>query len=144
MHTALENRSLGRCQVALALVLVALTRSLVASGSRHCCCCCSGTHGLHCTPASPTLTPHTLQMPAHHPHDARINANHGNPECNAGCMVASGALQVEAAHPVLGSVALPAVLRRPRAAPTHLRAAAIRLNVVIWTNMDPSEGGQKS
>ena len=60
------------------------------------------------------------------------------------CMFASGALQVEAAHPVLGSVALPAVLRRPRAAPTHLRAAAIRLNVVIWTNMDPSEGGQKS
>ena len=60
------------------------------------------------------------------------------------CMVASGALQVEAAHPVLGSVALPAGLRRPRAAPPHLRAAAIRLNVVIWTNMDPSEGGGKS
>ena len=60
------------------------------------------------------------------------------------CMVASGALQVEAAHPVLGSVALPAVLRRPRAAPTHLRAAAIRLNVAIWTNMDPDERAQRT
>ena len=39
---------------------------------------------------------------------------------------------------------MPAVVRHcPRAA-THLRAAAIRLNVAIWTNMDPSEGGQKS
>lgn len=57
----------------------------------------------------------------------------------------SVALQVQVGvDPPGARVALPAVLRRPRAAPTHLRAAAIRLNVVIWTNMDPSEGGRKS
>ena len=125
---------------------------MVASGSRHNCCCWSDTHGLHCTPASPTLTPHThckcpritRMMRASMQTMAIRNAMR---DAGVGMLVALCEEWCIAGRPHSppggrSRVALPAELRRPRAAPTHLRAAAIRLNVVIWTNMDPSEGGQ--
>ena len=145
-HLSLQQQHLGHfggcCQVALALVLVALTRPLLATRSQL-CCCSTDTHGLHCT--------RNYSHPAHCKCPRISRAHQCKPwQIGMQCGMrwgwlhcASGALQGGAAHPAPG---WPCLLchSRPRAAPTHLRAAAIRLNVAIWTNMDPSEGGRKS
>lgn len=116
-------------------------KTLLASRSQLCCCCCSwttDTHGLHCT----RNRSHPVHCKCPRISPARINASPLAMQCNAGCGGGGWCIAGGAAHPAPG---WPCLLChcRPRAAPTHLRAAAIRLNVAIWTNMDPSEGGRK-
>ena len=94
---------------------------------------------------SKPLSPRALQMSTHQPRASMQALAIRNAMRDAVGVVALCEWCIAGGSSPPGArVALPAVLRRPRAAPTHLRAAAIRLNVVIWTNMDPSEGGRKS
>ena len=143
-HLSLQQQQhsghFGSWEVALALVLVALTRPCLQAAHSSAAAAARGrrTH-TGCIALKTALTPCIANV---HASAARINASPLAMQCNAGCGGGGWCIAGGAAHPAPG---WPCLLchSRPRAAPTHLRAAAIRLNVAIWTNMDPSEGGRK-